>query len=1159
MPQELLNKDLFLKDPTTSSIPNDGVATVVEPTTSEQWDVLAYELRSFVCKGEYERGLDRVLSTFLGHLDQPKQPAVWVSGFYGSGKSHFARVLEFLWRDPEFPDGERARSKADLPAEIEAHLRELSIHGRRAGGVWSAAGTLSAGAGDAVRLAMLGIVFRSAGLPSQYGRARFLLWLKSEGIFDAYAAEVAQRGKNLDDELQHLYVSPALHDSLLAVRPDFAPSRAAAGGVLRDQFPSPADVGNDDFVEAVDAVLRLQSATEGKRPLALFIFDELQQFIGEDSTRTSHVQEVVETCSARFGSGVLFLGTGQAAMQGNTQLQKLQGRFTVRVMLSDSDVERVVREVVLSKKQSQIPALGWALDQASGEISRHLTETRIGASTADRADLVPDYPLLPTRRRFWEAVLRAVDAAGTAGQLRTQLRIVQEATKAVAREPVGHVVGGDYIFDQLKTDMLQSGTLLRETDEIIADLQKPEHGADGRLRARLYAAIFLIGRDLSYHGSSAGVRATADTLADLLVEDLTAGSGELRRRIPELLKDLVETGRLMLVDDEYRLQTREGMVWEQEFRERSIRILNEDFRIAGDRTQAIKTAVQKALEKIPLVHGVSKTPRKYDLHFGLDLPKSDAANVPVWVRDEWSATERAVREDAIAAGSDSPVVFVFLPRRDADGIRRAIARAAAAEETLNARGTPASDEGSQARAAMQARLTYERERLASLIGETVHAAKVLQGGGNEVADGSLRASVAAAIEAGLSRLFPQFAIGDHPNWGRVVTHALSGAGDALKNVGHEGEVADERVCREVRRYLGGAGKKGKEVRDHFANPPFGWPQDAVDGALLALTSAGLVRAIRGGQPQRVKELTKQQIPQIDFAGEEEIVGKTQWMALRGLVLDVTGTSPKTDDETRASIPLVLQQLVTLAGEAGGDPPAPAQPSTTHLRELQALTGNGQLLAIHDQRARLATDAKSWKTAKTEIGRRLPRWHELQRLMRHGAGVPEIEAVRPQVEAIFANRSLLLDPDAVRPLLDQVTSNLRGAVQAARNGLEEARKREIDHLNQTAEWRQLGDDKWTKILAENGLGFLPTIDVSTDEALLRTLDAAPLADWAEKLVALPQRIANARQQAAKLLEPEAVRVRPGAATLKTPDEVDAYVEGLRGEMMEHVKAGRPVIV
>src|SRR3954464_12197520 len=146
----LLNKDLFVKDPSNTKIPNDGVAKVAAPQTPEQWDVLRWELESFVCEGEYARGLDRILTSYLTNLNEANQPPVWVSGFYGSGKSHLVRVFEYLWRNHELPGGQRARDLVDLPQDVSDQLIELSTRAKQAGGLWSAAGTLAAGTSDHV-------------------------------------------------------------------------------------------------------------------------------------------------------------------------------------------------------------------------------------------------------------------------------------------------------------------------------------------------------------------------------------------------------------------------------------------------------------------------------------------------------------------------------------------------------------------------------------------------------------------------------------------------------------------------------------------------------------------------------------------------------------------------------------------------------------------------------------------------------------------------------------------------------------------------------------------------------------------------------------------------------------------------------------------------
>jgi len=112
------NNDLFVRPPLSFEIPNDGVTNVDRPEDSNQWDVLKYELESFVCEGEYEHGLQRILDSYTGHRNRTTQPAVWVSGFYGSGKSHLVRVLQHLWADTKFPNGATARGLTSIPQDI---------------------------------------------------------------------------------------------------------------------------------------------------------------------------------------------------------------------------------------------------------------------------------------------------------------------------------------------------------------------------------------------------------------------------------------------------------------------------------------------------------------------------------------------------------------------------------------------------------------------------------------------------------------------------------------------------------------------------------------------------------------------------------------------------------------------------------------------------------------------------------------------------------------------------------------------------------------------------------------------------------------------------------------------------------------------------------
>lgn len=1151
------NRDVFYIDPTSYTIPNNGVAKVIDPRTPEEWDVLRYELVHFVCEGEYQRGLSLVLSTFIENLHKAEQPAVWVSGFYGSGKSHLVRVLEYLWRDPEFPDGVRARGLTNLPSDISDLFKELTIAGRREGGLWSAAGTLGAGAGNSVRLALLGIMFRSSGLPEQYAPARFVLWLMQNGYYKDVKASVERSGRDFAKELNNMYVSPVLAESLLATYPGFANSSADARSLLKAQYPNKEDISDDELLRTMEDVLELQSTTPGKLPCTLLIFDELQQFIGEDPQRTTHVQNVVEACSARFGNHLLFVATGQAAIQATPQLQKLQGRFTVRVTLTDTDVEQVVREVVLRKDPTQTAALQAVLTTASGEINRQLAGTKIGPRPTDNKKLVSDYPLLPVRSRFWESVLRNVDSLGTAGQLRTQLRIVHDAIKEVADRPIGTVVAGDVIYHHLKADMLQNSMLLRD---VATTIEKFDDGTpDGKMRSRLCAAIFLIGKLPTDGIAATGIRANVASLADLLVEDVTDvnANATLRQSIPQLLQSLVDSGTLMQVGDEYRLQTRESAEWETDYQRRRTRIRADDSRIASDRATAFQSAITGALKGITLTQGRSKTPRKSETHFSFEAPPGNSSNVPLWIRDAGSVSEKTVRDDAQAAGVDSPIVFIFLPQQDADALKDALAGYAAAYELLASRPTPTTPEGLEAKSAMESKRQLEQGKRDALIAGIVNNAHVYQGGGNEIAQETLQASVKVAIEAALERLFPKFKDVDHPSWNTVITRTSQGATDALSVIGYNGDVEKHPACSEIRTFIGGSGKKGSEIRKHFMGAGYGWPQDAVDGALLCLVAGGFVRAAKNSQAVVVKQITVQQIGITDFYSEGTTVSTNQRIGVRGLIASMELTI-KPGEEAEAIVK-VLNRLVELAAVAGGEPPLPERPSTASIEQLQSLSGNEQLVAVYERRDELLNSFRAWGQAREKIAQRLPRWLMLQRLLAHAVNLPVFNEVNPQVAAIKDSRALLGDPDPISPLINKVTAALRVALQTARERLVEAQNRELNLLAASQEWQNLKETERQQILNKNALGAISQLNFATDEELLTSLDFTSLASWEDKIAAPAGRVRKVREEAAKRLLPQAIRIAPRQATLKSVDEVDTYLATLRAEIMPHIEAGNPVIM
>src|SRR3546814_1598895 len=175
------------------------------------------------------------------------------------------------------------------------------------------------------------------------------MWLKREGILDTVETELQAAGRSLARELPHMYVSSHLAKALLKARPDLAHTEADARKLLKEQCPQGTDVTSEQIMTAIESALEV----DGQLPLTLVVLDEVQQYIGSDAEKAFQVQEVTETLSKHFNGKLLFVGTGQSALSGMPNLQRLMGRFPVQVMLGDWDVENVTRQIILAKKRSE--------------------------------------------------------------------------------------------------------------------------------------------------------------------------------------------------------------------------------------------------------------------------------------------------------------------------------------------------------------------------------------------------------------------------------------------------------------------------------------------------------------------------------------------------------------------------------------------------------------------------------------------------------------------------------------------------------------------------------------------------------------------------------------------------------------------------------------
>jgi len=1142
------NKQIYQKDPSITKLVNEGVANVNDEHTEQALSVLRYELETFVCDGQYEKGLEHILEIYINNIEQAQQSAVWVSGFYGSGKSHLVKMLRALWLDTKFSDGAKARGIADLPRNIQDLLKELSTMGKRHGGLHAASGTLGASASGSVRLALLNIIFKSVGLPNQYPIARFVMWLKSEEIYDKVRQEVENNDLDWQEELDNFYVAEGLHSALVKVKPNLFLSSTDCVATLNNLYPSVQDISNDAMLKAIRQAL----TKEGKFPLTLIALDEIQQFIGEDSRRSNDVQEVVETCCKNIGGKLLFIGTGQTAVTGTANLKKLEGRFTIRIELSDADVDAVIRKVILAKKPNAIGNIEKVMQENLGEISRHLTNSSIGHRQDDIQYFAQDYPILPVRRRFWENTLRVLDQTGTDSQLRNQLSMVHKVIQTNLENPIGNVIPADFLYFDLTDKLLQARVLPRKVHEKTNEWFKGS--PDEKLVARACGLVFLINK-LAGSNNEIGINASLDTIADLLVEDLTEGSSALRNKLQDLLDNCK---LLMKVGDDYRIQTEESTVWNDEFLSQRSQLANEAHRVEAERNDRIRQTFSVLVKKLSCAQGKSKVTRDLFPIFDSSLPSDKDKKVYVWIRDGWSIDEKSVRVDARQAGNQSSTIFVFIPKRSADDFRHSLIDFKAATATLNKRGLPISPEGKEAYAAMKTTVQIAETKLKELLTESFAGARVFQGGGNEILGNSIQDMIMEATKNALQRLYPQFNTADHSEWDKVYTKAKQGSPDALKAIGYDGKIEDNPVCRTILGMIAG-GKNGNDIRTHFENAPFGWSRDAIDGGVQVLMIPGLLRAENDrGQSVDFKDVERKAIGKTTFKVESTTVTVAQRIKIRG-ILQKMNIQVKQNKELTV-VPEFLEKMLQLAESAGGDPPKPEKPDIVFLKEIRLLSGNEKLLAIYNSGNEISRVIKDWRDISSRIEKRLPSWNKLKRLSVHADGVNDAEVIITQINNIESERQLLEQTDLIAPLIITLTQLLREEINDLSTKFENNWEIGETLLVSDKNWNQLEQEQRYKLRFNQQLidAYKPMINVESTDDIINTLNLLPLSAFKDRVAALPARFDQVKLGAAKLLEPEVQEVSLPYRTLKTEEEVDQWLKDVEIILKDKIKKG-PVYV
>lgn len=531
-------------------------------------DSIEQELKEYVITRELRRHFNTFFNMYERSLTEPTDKiGVWISGFFGSGKSHFLKVLSYLlsnrivkgkhaveyfadkFDDPfMFAQLERCvgvptdtilfniDSKSPINKDKTAILRVFAKVFYEYRGFY----------GDDLKIARLEQFIEKSGKTAAF-RTRFEeihgdSWENSRDAFSFFEDDVVST------------MTDVLEISETAARNWF-------NGI------ETADLSIEQLVREIKEYL---DTKEGDFRL-LFMVDEVGQYIGSDSDLMLNLQTIVEEIGSRCEGRVWVMVTSQEAIDTITKISgndfsKIQGRFNTRLSLSSSSVDEVIKKRILAKTDDAASLLAMNYEKNSAVLRNLFTFT--GAvldikGYSGEVEFVETYPFVPYQFRLMQNVLAEIRKHGNSGKHlsggeRSMLSGFQEAAQELNDKDENALVPFCLFYKTVHT-FLES-TIRRVIDRC----QRAAESGDGLepYDVDVLKLLYLI-------RYIADVKANPETITTLMIDDIRADKIEMRKRIMASLDRLVRQNYVARNGDIYTFLTDEEQEIEKEIRERT--------------------------------------------------------------------------------------------------------------------------------------------------------------------------------------------------------------------------------------------------------------------------------------------------------------------------------------------------------------------------------------------------------------------------------------------------------------------------------------------------------------------------------------------------------------------------------------------------------------
>ncbi|MFJ7371246.1 BREX system P-loop protein BrxC [Lysinibacillus sp. NPDC098008] len=525
-------KQMFLKD-----IERDirGVIKVGQKNEEDIYQELDEYVVTKELHGHFSKFYENYLKGIHGNTDKM---GVWISGFFGSGKSHFLKILAYLLENSPvqgkkpvdfFSDKIKdslVYANMERTADVETEVILFNIDSKSA--------LDNKSKEDAILRVFMKVFYEHRGYYGDIpGVAEMEKYLDEQGVYDTFKAEFeALAGESWEERRNSFYFD---RDYVIGALVKANNMTEESAGNWFDNGVNNFEISIEKFAKDVKSYID----SKGSNFHLVFLVDEIGQYIGDNRNLMLNLQTLTEDLGTYAQGKVWIMVTSQESIDSIIKVKgddfsRIQGRFDTRLSLSSISVDEVIKKRILEKQPHIHDRLRADFPNKSAVLKNLISFKESTADLrgyADDVEFAEVYPFVPYQFKLLQNVFEQVRKHGSSGKHlsegeRSMLSAFKEAGLQFKDAEEGALIPFYAFYDTIKEFLNPTITRVIEGAKVNPAL------ADDDFNTDLLKVLFMI----KYIKE---LPANIDNIATLMVTHIDEDKLELKEKIQRALRKLI--------------------------------------------------------------------------------------------------------------------------------------------------------------------------------------------------------------------------------------------------------------------------------------------------------------------------------------------------------------------------------------------------------------------------------------------------------------------------------------------------------------------------------------------------------------------------------------------------------------------------------------------